>query len=1114
MLAPVWVGVLGATMVAPEAGEPPLELRAAKHRALLAALALHQGRTVSADALVDAIWGPDAPTSAGATLQSYVSVVRRTLQPDLPARVASSYLVSVDNGYRLVADTDAEAFAATVHDIHARVGALATDLVPVADDPDQADLLAARLADALTAWRGEAFDDLPESDAVRPERARLQALRVLAQEDRATLLVAAGRDAEAVGELESLTREHPLRERPWQLLAASLARTGRQAEALAALDELRTTLDAELGLEPSREINQLQTAVLRHELPAARQRAVGSSTAVDEPGAVTIALPEWPLVGREQHLEVLEGLLERADAGVPAFASLVGEPGAGKSRLGAELAARAQQRGALVLVGHSSQDEDAPPMWPWRQVLGDDVVDRAASGADPDAARFAMAESVRRAIADLSRDRTVVLGLEDLHWADPSSLRVLRHVCAHLDAGRLLLLATWRRGATAAPTLAAQALADVAETLARRHATSLDVAGLTEEETGRLISGLAGDLDPSVTSALHRRTDGNPFFLIEYGRLARDEGRGLGEAIETVPATVAAVVSRRISQLPEPTATTLTAGAVIGREFSVDVLARALDADELALLDLLQPAVDGDLVRDVGGDHFRFGHALARDAAYGSLTPSRRERLHARIATIVEERPDAAPRAPEVARHWAAAGPRHVGRAWRASARAGALAMSAHAADEAAAHLEAALTLQGQDPEREDRDRYDLLVEYATACRWSTRRVEMHAASDEAIELAGTIGDPELVVRAAAVPTYDALWPARRYGDVNESVIRVMREALAGLSLDDSAVRCRLLVALATESYYVARTEEIDRLAEEALGIARRLGDASLLAETLLGCVVVLWRADQADRRESLLEECRVLAEQVGDERLTVNARCLQASVGSELGSAPGPTAELEEIAAAARELRMYFAELIVVCLAHSWSAMRGDADELVAQSARLAELDELMSLAHKVDTIQGAAFYVPMWDTTQLPRDELVQGFLGVTAVPVITAAVALFLRHGQPDRARMLWESHDFDPHTDNWYSPAYWAFSAEAALGLADPAVGAAVYSRLRPFSGRCVMSGSNPAIGPVDAYLAIAAAATGDLALATEHADHAVEQIQAWHIPQVESWFADLRHRHGF
>jgi hypothetical protein len=390
----------------------------------------------------------------------------------------------------------------------------------------------------------------------------------------------------------------------------------------------------------------------------------------------------------------------------------------------------------------------------------------------------------------------------------------------------------------------------------------------------------------------------------------------------------------------------------------------------------------------------------------------------------------------------------------------------------------------------------------------------MHAASDEAIVIAGSIGDPGLVVRAAAVATYDALWPARRYGESNEAVIQVMRETLAGLSLDDSALRCRLLVALATESYYVARTSELDRLVEEALGIARRIGEPALLAETLLGCVVVLWRADQVDRRQSLLEECRQLAEQVGDERLTVNARCLQASVRCELGLLSGPDPELAEIAMAARELRMYFPELIVVCLAHSWSAMRGDQAELAAQWTRIAELDDLMSMAHKVDTIQGAAFYVPMWNFGQLPRDEHVQGFLGVTAVPVVTAAVALFLRHGAPERARTLWDGHTFDPDTDNWYSPAYWAFSAEAALGFGDPAVGAAVYTRLRPYSGQCVMSGSNPAIGPVDAYLAIAAAATGDLALATEHADRAIGQIRTWQVPQVESWFLGLRDKHGF
>jgi DNA-binding SARP family transcriptional activator len=1113
----MWVGVLGTTLVVRDTTDEatePVEMSAAKHRALVAALALHAPRPASPEALVEAVWGPEAPASAGATLQTYISVVRRTLEPDLPARTPSSYLASVDGGYRLLADTDAAAFAATVNDVHAGLGPLGTSLVPVADDAGALDKDIERLAEALACWRGEAYDDLPDSDLVGPERARLQALRVLAHEDRAALLVAAGRDAEAVAALESLTRAHPLRERPWLLLAVALARTGRQAEALGALDELRATLDAELGLEPSGDVNELQTAILRHELPRPRRQPEAVGAAGPEP--VRIALPAWPLVGREQHLEVLAGLLDQAGGGEPSFVSLVGEPGAGKSRLGAELAVRAHERGALVLVGRCSEDEDAPPLWPWRQALGDAVVDQPAEGLDHDAARFAVAESVRRALTDLSRDRTVVLGLEDLHWADSSSLRVLRHVIAHLDSGRLLVLATWRRGATAVP--AGQALAEVVEALARRHATSLEVAGLSEVETQELMSELAGDADPAVVAALHRRTEGNPFFLIEYGRLARDERRGLSEAIEGVPPTVAAVVTRRIAQLPARTSAALTAGAVIGREFSVDLLARALESEELALLDLLQPAVDGDLVRDVGGDVFRFGHALARDAAYGTLTASRRERLHALIAGMVEEAPDAATRAPEIARHWAAAGPRHVGRAWRAAARAGAHALSAHAADEAAGHLDTALALHAEDPAGTSRERYDLLVEYAAACRWSTQRLEMHRASDEATLLAGELGDPELVVRAASVPVDDALWPARRYGESNDEVVAVIRQTLATLPVEDSTLRCRLLLALASESYYVARPAETDRIIEEAVGMARRLADASgdvvLLAEALLACVVAWWRPDRAVERAAMLEECRQLAEEAGEDRLEVNARCLLASARCELGDVDGIDEELAGLADMARAHRLYFAELILVCHAHSWSAMRGDVAAIQWQVARLVELDEQLSMVHKEDSVQGALLYVPLWDRNAPPLDDMVQAFLGATSLPLVTAAVALFLRQGRTDLARATWAGHTFDADTLNWYSPVYWAFSAEAALGLDDPAVGAAVYGNLRPYRGRCVMSGTNPALGPVDAYLAVAAAAAGDTALATEVADRALEQLRTWRIPQVEKWFLGLRDQHGF
>ncbi|MBF4761755.1 DUF2791 family P-loop domain-containing protein [Nocardioides islandensis] len=1103
----MWVGVLGPTVVAASGDGEPIDVPAQKQRALLAALALHAPRAASAEALVEAMWGADAPDTAGASLHSYVSRVRRMLEPDLPARSPSTYLPSVDGGYRLVAETDAAEVVATLGEVHAAIGSLRTALVPVATAGVDTMALADRLARALDAWRGQPYDDLPDSDLVRPERARLEALRVQAQEDRATLLVASGRDAEAVAELEALTRAHPLRERPWLLLAAALARSGRQADALAALDELRRALDDELGLEPSHDVNDLQTAILRHQLPAASESPPAA------PEQVQVTLPEWPMVGRDRHLAALETLLGRVEVGGPAFAALVGEPGAGKSRLAAELAVRAQQRGAVVLVGRCSQDEDAPPLWPWRQALGEDALHGGRAGEDHDAARFAVAESVRRELGQRAAVRTVLLVLEDLHWADASSLRVLRHVVAHLETGRVLVLATWRSAAARG----GEPLAEVAEALARRHAARLDVTGLTPEETGELVAELTGDRDAGLAVALHERTEGNPFFLIEYGRLARDEGRALREAVDGVPATVAAVLTRRIAQLPQPTSAALTAGAVIGREFQVDVLARALETEETALLDLLQPAVDGDLLRDEGGDVFRFGHALARDAAYDALTPSRRERLHAVVAGIVEQSDQADARSAEVARHWAAAGPRHVRRAWQAASRAAALAMTGHAADEAAAHLRAALSLHAEDARRSERERYDLLVAYADACRWSTRRLEMHQACDEAALIAGRLGDAALVVAAVSVPSEDALWPARSYGEANDEVIGVMRQTLAGLPIEDSALRSRLLLALASESYYDARPAETDRLVEEALGIARRLadaGDTRLLAESLLAASVVWWQPDKLAERVSMLAECRRLAEAEGDARLAANARCLQASARCERGGIDGLDEELAELTTVVRELRLYFAELITVCLAHSWAAMRGDAAAVAALWGRLTELDEQISLAHKQDTIRGAVFNVPLWNSASGFDEDLVAAFLGETAIPLATAAAALYLRHGLPDRAREMWASHTFDAETVNWYSPPYWAFAAEASLGLDDPATAALVYPRLRPLSGGCVMSGSNPAIGPVDAYLALAAAATGDTALATEHADRAVEQLRSWRVPQVEAWFLGLRDRHGF
>jgi DNA-binding SARP family transcriptional activator len=1117
----MWVGVLGPTVVRPAvpAGDPAVTiLKAAKHRALVAALALQPGRPVSADVLVEAIWGTEAPPSALATLHTYLSVVRRALEPDLPARVPSRYLVSSDAGYELRLDADAvdaAAFTRVVGEVHAGLGPLTSATAPLVDDAEAAACAVDRLDGALELGRGEPYADVVGTDLVTAERARLAELRLLALEDRATLLVASGASAAAASDLEALVAGHPLRERLWTLLAVAQARTGRQADALATLERLRQTLDNQLGIDPSPMVRDLQTAILRQEphvvrSDAAAAPATPSSGDPAGPAPVELTVPDWPMVGRDEQLEVLGGLLAAAGDGAPQLAALVGEPGAGKSRLATELCGRARASGATILVGRCSPDEDAPPLWPWTAALGSSLAARlpAPADSDHDAARFEVADAIRRTLLGLAADQTVVLVLEDLHWADASSLRALRHLAANADSGRLLVLCTWRREATEG------ALTEVAEEFARRHATRLDLDGLSEADAREVLVAVAGeDVSTPVAAAARGRTEGNPFFLIEYARLARDEHRALGEVLDSLPRTVSDVVRRRIRQLPAATAEALTAGAVIGRGFDAGLLARELGVTEPAVLDLLEPALSVDLVQDLGGDHFRFGHALVRDTAYAELTPSRRERMHASLAELVASGPRASDRAPEIARHWAAAGPRHVGRAWRAAATAGHRAMEVHAAEEAAAHHRSALALVDADPEATPRDRWDLLVGYADACRWSTRLVEMMDAIDEAVLIADRLGEPAMVVGAASVAADGSVWQVRAYGVVNDAVVAAMRRALDNLPSDDSELRCRLLLQLAGELFYANRPAEVDALVEEGLAMARRLGDRRLLLSVLTYGFCTSWRRGTVTTRRSMATEAVALARDDGDLPAELLTRFLLASLRCGVGELDGVEDEVAEIRARARELKLYFLEMATITQAQSWAAMRGDEAAILAGTTRLHELDALISLSQKADALKGALLVPQLWGGALAPPEVLL-GYADNANVPIEPGLAVMLLRTGMRDAAAQVWGGYEYELGYDDWFSELYWSFCAEIALELGGPDLGARIYERLAPLKGGCIISGTGPAHGPADAYLAMAAAAAGETSLATAHADVAAALCREWDIPQVARRLDDLRDRHGF
>jgi hypothetical protein len=488
--------------------------------------------------------------------------------------------------------------------------------------------------------------------------------------------------------------------------------------------------------------------------------------------------------------------------------------------------------------------------------------------------------------------------------------------------------------------------------------------------------------------------------------------------------------------------------------------------------------------------------------------------MHASLAALIAGDPHPDRRAPEIARHWAAAGDRHVRRAWQAAAHAAGLAMAAHAAEEATAHYRSALDLLGRDPDATPRNRWDLLVGYADACRWSTRLIEMNEALDEAIGIADALGRPDLVVGAASIAAEGSVWPVRTYGFVNDEVIGAMRRALDQLPTEDSEVRCRLLMLLGGELFYGRRPAEVDALVEESIAMARRLDDRRLLLSVLVYGFSTTWRRGTILARRSMATEAVAIAVEEGDLRTGLLARFLLAAVRLGLGEVTGAVEEeVSAIRRQARDLRLYFLEMATITLSQSLAAMRADEDAILAGEARLHELDPLISIAQKADALRGAILVPQIWGR-ELSDAESFAEYIENASVPIAPGLTVLLLRKGLRELAAQVWADDEYEMGGDDWFSELHWSFGAEIALELGEPDLAADVYQRLVGLRGQCVISGTGPAHGPADLYLACAAAATGELALATEHADIAAALCLEWDLPQVAQRLDDLRERHGF
>lgn len=575
-----------------------------------------------------------------------------------------------------------------------------------------------------------------------------------------------------------------------------------------------------------------------------------------------------PFVGRESERAVLRTALADARAGQGRLVLVGGEPGIGKSRLMEQLAADAADAGVAAHVGQCDAMEGAPELWPWRQVLralaaADDVLP-PLDPTDAESTRFQQADAVLAWLAERTRAAPAVLVFEDVHWADRGSLALLEFLAARIARLPVLAVATYRLEAVVPGRPLYTALAEITRAAATRRVTLL---GLAREDVQEYVaSGSGRPPSPAAVEALLRHTGGNPFFVAETLRWLLEQRRLdllAEDKVESLPAppTVRDAVARRVEQLPGDVGAILAAAAVVGAEFALPLLAAAAGVDPADVLSALDAAVGAGLVVESAPGVYRFAHAVVRDVVYAGLPSAARLRHHRDLARLLDERDDRDQHLAEIAHHLLAAAP--LGLADRAVAAAASAALHAKARaawDESARHWQQALSAYELLASKDPRRRAELLLGLATARKRAGDAREATVAFLAAADVARTLGDRDLLVRAAL---RDGMWFRITDATLEARVLEVLEEAAAAIGDTVSAHAARILTSLAVGCFDYGRIARARDLGERGLAMARGLDRPDVVAWCLIGLGWVLAPTAQ-DRRLAYAEEVVALGERLG----------------------------------------------------------------------------------------------------------------------------------------------------------------------------------------------------------------------------------------------------------
>lgn len=746
-----------------------------------------------------------------------------------------------------------------------------------------------------------------------------------------------------------------------------------------------------------------------------------------------------PLVGRARELALLTDALDRAPPHDLSWWIITGEAGIGKTRLARELMSHAAERDWRAVWAQGFDGSGAPPYWPWAQVVrelrGQAFGTRLAAhlGLESDPAdQFELFDATARVLAQHTRDRPLLIVLDDIHLMDPDSLTLLEFIAAQSTAGPTMVVGTRRIETITRP---ADETLDSWEPIA--HQVRLE--GLDTEDVAKLLGGT-----DHATEA-RALTGGNPLFVQQIHRSQRLRGEAPDDR------TLVEATRSRLRTLDPAVTTCVAAVSLLGRHARAQTVAAVLGTTTDDALSILGDAVTTGLLTE--SHRPELIHPLFAVSARELLAVPAREAMHDRTAEIIS---GLGASASEIAGQLVHAGPEHRTAAVAALTRAGREAAETFAHQSAVEHLAraAALLAHVESPRSPD---FRLRCEVTLALAGAEHRAEGRAAAEDAyvlaLDLAERSADPVLIGRAAARHGIEYFTT----GDVPAQRAATCRRALDLLPPGDSALRATLLAQVATAG--LAGIDQTGNMgtARAAEAMARRVGDATSLALALVALQVCdLGPASLADRLVSA-REIIALAEQVDDPDLAIHGRFLLKAALLEKG-------DLRELETQLNEQRRHIGRVGTTRWSRHWLWFRctqamldGDPESVEKVAGEIGEISDQLQDPDGIAVFFGQ-LGVARWLQGRLPEmeDAYLEQFRGEPDEPLWPSVLAwLALQDGRIDVARG-WATHFVPPRLvpPGMHTLLTWVNMADVLAEVGDDDQVHEVWEALLPYADRVV------------------------------------------------------------